>query len=448
MEKNLVEVALPLPVRATFTYSVPNQPPSPGTRVLVPFRREERIGWVLGPGAPVPGTKIRSVLDVLDSEPSVPEELLGLARWMAGYYVAPVGQVLKTILPSVLTDVSRDYLALKGDPGSGRTERERRLLAALTDGSGVRTVKALRKALGMGSVWPEIRQLVAAGTLSHQIVPPRDPAVQTRKVAVLRRWLSDLSLREEVFGRAGRQREAYEVIESSGGSMDLGHLLGDHGFSRSVIRGLEEKDIVVMEDRERNLDPFRDLPREAPPRFRPTADQSKAIQALLGQAKSPEPTPVLLHGVTGSGKTLVYIELLKEVVLEQGKGAIVLVPEISLTPQTVSRFRSYFGDEVAVLHSGLSDGERYDAWRQLRNGRKRIAVGARSAVFAPVKPLGAIVVDEEHDGSYKQSEGPRYQGRDVAIVRASKEGALCVLGSATPSLESWDNGKTGKSHTC
>jgi primosomal protein N' (replication factor Y) len=234
------------------------------------------------------------------------------------------------------------------------------------------------------------------------------------------------------------------VIEGSGGNVDLGSLVGDHGFSRSVIRGLEEKGIAVIEDRERNRDPFRDLPREDPPRLRPTADQVAAIQALIRQTKAPEPTSVLLHGVTGSGKTLVYIELLKEVVLKQGKGAIVLVPEISLTPQTVARFRSHFGDEVAVLHSGLSDGERYDAWRQLRNGQKRIAVGARSAVFAPVRPLGAVVVDEEHDGSYKQSEGPRYQGRDVAIVRASREMALCVLGSATPSLESWDNGRTGK----
>jgi primosomal protein N' (replication factor Y) len=140
----------------------------------------------------------------------------------------------------------------------------------------------------------------------------------------------------------------------------------------------------------------------------------------------------------------VYIELLKEVVLRRGMGAIVLVPEIALTPQTVSRFRAHFGDQVAVLHSGLSQGERFDAWRQLRRGERRIAVGARSAIFAPVHPLGAVVVDEEHDGSYKQSEGPRYHARDVAVVRAARAGAVCVLGSATPSLESWANAKKGK----
>ncbi|HEX9105854.1 MAG TPA: primosomal protein N', partial [Longimicrobiales bacterium] len=154
--------------------------------------------------------------------------------------------------------------------------------------------------------------------------------------------------------------------------------------------------------------------------------------------------PFLLRGVTGSGKTLVYIELLKEVVQRQGRGAIVLVPEIALTPQTVARFRSHFGDAVAVLHSALSDGERYDAWRALRRGDKRIAVGARSAVFAPIPDLGAIVLDEEHEGSYKQSEAPRYHAREVAIVRASKTGAICLLGSATPSLESWHNARRGK----
>jgi primosomal protein N' (replication factor Y) len=156
-----------------------------------------------------------------------------------------------------------------------------------------------------------------------------------------------------------------------------------------------------------------------------------------------DPAPFLLQGITGSGKTLVYIELLREV-LARGRNAIVLVPEISLTPQTVSRFRAHFGDEVAVLHSGLSAGERYDAWRSLRRGERRVAVGARSALFAPLGKVGAIVVDEEHDGSYKQSDAPRYHARDLAVVRARAHGAVCVLGSATPSLESWHNSRKGK----
>src|SRR5438045_8007683 len=152
----------------------------------------------------------------------------------------------------------------------------------------------------------------------------------------------------------------------------------------------------------------------------------------------------LLHGITGSGKTLVYIELLRRIVDERGQTAIVLVPEIALTPQTVDRFRAAFGDRVAVLHSARSDGERYDAWLALRRGEKRIAVGARSAIFAPLTNLGAIVVDEEHESSYKQGEAPRYHAREVAIVRARTEGAVVVLGSATPSLESWTNAQSGK----
>ena len=170
------------------------------------------------------------------------------------------------------------------------------------------------------------------------------------------------------------------------------------------------------------------------------------LSPSAGSAQAPlEPIPpFLLRGVTGSGKTLVYIELLKEVVERQGRGAIVLVPEIALTPQTVSRFRAHFGDAVAVLHSALSDGERYDAWRALWRGDKRIAVGARSAVFAPLADVGAIVIDEEHEGSYKQSEAPRYHAREVAIMRARLTGAVCLLGSATPSLESWQNAARGK----
>src|SRR5438034_2554539 len=152
----------------------------------------------------------------------------------------------------------------------------------------------------------------------------------------------------------------------------------------------------------------------------------------------------LLHGITGSGKTLVYTELLRRIVDERGQTAIVLVPEIALTPQTVDRFRAAFGDRIAVLHSALSEGERYDAWLALKRGDKRIAVGARSAVFAPIENLGAIVVDEEHETSYKQGEAPRYHARDVAIVRARQQNAVVVLGSATPALETWANAKSGK----
>ncbi len=438
-----VEVALPLPIHRTFTYRVQGPSPVPGTRVLVPFRREERIGWVVGPGSTDPIKGLRSVLDVLDSSPTVPADVLDLCRWMARYYLAPLGIALRAALPAVLSDVSRDYVALVGQTAASLRPREGRLVEALRERGGPQAVRSLTRSLGMGSLWPEIRSLKVRGMLAHETVPPAAPPVKTRRVVRLSRYLESLGERDEAFGRAARQREAYELIEASGGAVELGTLIGEAGFSRSVIGGLADKGLVALSDDEVVRDPFAGMGTEAPPDLTPTPDQRAALDSLVGGLDEEEPAPFVLQGITGSGKTLVYVELLREA-LARGRSAVVLVPEISLTPQTVSRFRAHFGDQVAVLHSGLSDGERYDAWRQLRDGRRRIAVGARSALFAPLRDLGVVVVDEEHDGSYKQSEAPRYHARDLAVVRARAHGAVCVLGSATPSLESWHNARTGK----
>lgn len=381
---------------------------------------------------------MRSVLAVLEEEPSAAPEILSLCRWMADYYVAPLGVVLASALPSVLVDVSRDVVTLTGPVPEGVPPRASRLARALEEARGSARVSTLRKVLGMGSIWPEIRLLEAAGVLKHEARSPKPPAVRTRRVVEVLRELPNLEQRQEIFRRTRRQREAYEYLEAAGGSMELAGVTGRGGFSRSVVTGLEKKGLVQVVDREEMRDPFAEQPAErgeVPPLV---PAQEEAVRALHRAAAQGDSTPFLLHGITGSGKTRVYIELLRKV-RASGRGAIVLVPEISLTPQTVKRFRAWFGDEVAVLHSGLSDGERYDAWRQLRSGEKRIAVGARSALFAPVRDLGAIVVDEEHDGSYKQSEAPRYHARDLAVVRAREADAVCVLGSATPSLESWSN---------
>ena len=365
---SLVEVALPLPLRRLFTYRVAGPAPAVGTRVRVPFRNRTLTGWVLGPGSEVRG--VRDVLDVLDARPSVGAELLDLARWMAEYYVAPVGVVLRAMLPAPATAAPR-----------------RRLVA--------RVVRPI-------------------GTLAEL---------------------------EGVFGRAKRQREAFERLLEAGGRQAVA-ALAEQGFSRSVVRGLEAKGLVRVTDDVVVRDPFREEPVGDGDALTPTAGQRRVLRRMVGTLGRGGGT-FLLHGVTSSGKTLVYIELIRRVLM-RGEGALMLVPEIALTPQTVSRFRGAFGDLVAVLHSGLSDGERFDAWTQLRSGEKRIAIGARSAVFAPVASLGAVVVDEEHDGSYKQSESPRYSARDVSVVRARRVGAVCVLGSATPALESWANAHSGK----
>ncbi len=444
----LVEVALPLPIFSSFTYRVDGPPPPVGSRVLVSFRRDERIGWVVGPGRDPTIKGIKGVLAVLDTEPTVPTDLLELARWIASYYVTPLGIALRAALPSVLTDVSRDYVALVAEgsvapiPEELRP-RERRVVDWLREKGGAQRVKSLRKGLGGGSVWPEVRSLVERGVLSHETIPPSGPSVRTRRVVRIVRPLETLAEREVVFGRAGRQREAYAFLEAAGGFAELRRLTETERFSRGVVAGLEQKGVVELVDEEVLRDPFAGTPTAPAPNLTLTDHQERALAALTGALDESDPAPFLLQGITGSGKTLVYIELLREV-LRRGRTAVVLVPEISLTPQTVSRFRAHFGDDVAVLHSGLSAGERYDAWRSLRRGDRRIAVGARSALFAPLRRLGAIVVDEEHDGSYKQSEAPRYHARDLAVVRAKAHGAVCVLGSATPSLESWHNARRGK----
>ncbi len=444
-EGTYVEVALPLPIHRTFTYRVRGPAPPLGVRVLVPFRREERIGWVVDRARQTDVERVKPVLAVLDDEPTVSTELLELSRWVASYYAAPLGIALRAALPAVLSDVSRDYVAPRPEAPrpSDLRDRERRVLDWLGEREGPQRVRTLRRALDMGSVWPEVRSLVERGVLSHETVSPPAPPIRTVRMVRLTRPLESLAERDEVFGRAARQKEAYAYLEAAGGVVELRRLTDTEGFSRSVVSGLEHKGLIDVFDEEEVRDPFLARAPAPPSDLVPTPEQRRALDALVEALEEPTPAPFLLQGITGSGKTLVYIELLREV-LARGGTAIVLVPEISLTPQTVSRFRSHFGDEVAVLHSRLSSGERYDQWRALARGERRIAVGARSALFAPLDRIRAIVVDEEHDGSYKQSDAPRYHARDLAVVRASAVGAVCVLGSATPSLETWHNARKGK----
>ena len=265
------------------------------------------------------------------------------------------------------------------------------------------------------------------------------PTVKTRRVLVLTRALESLLERDKEFARAKQQRAVYEYVEGLGGRAAVNSVSEHLHVSDSVIAGLVKRGFASIENETVERDPFAGRKASAA-RHTPSPAQQQAIDRLISM-KAGE--VALIHGITGSGKTLVYLETLKKIINE-GKTAIVLVPEIALTPQTVDRFRSVFGDQVAVLHSALSDGERYDAWLALKRGDRRIAVGARSAIFAPLERLGAIVIDEEHETTFKQGEAPRYHARDVATIRAKEEGAIVILGSATPSLESWNNAADGK----
>ena len=375
-----VEVALPLPLFQTFTYAVEEglaNPVAVGSRVVVPLRSGKEIGIVVGVSDASPlKRKPKAVLESPDAEPAISPELLDLCKWMADYYIVPLGVTLRAVLPAALTGAK----------------------------------------------------------------DPR-PTRKTQRVVRLGVDIPSLLQRDKVFARARQQRTVFELIESLGGKTTVEQLSSQVEFSPSVLKSLEKRGYIIIEDEVVERDPFSERGGISLTRLKPTAAQQHAIDTMASAEKG---EVFLLHGITGSGKTLVYIELLRHVVDERGQTAIVLVPEIALTPQTVDRFRAAFGDRIAVLHSALSEGERYDAWLALKRGDKRIVVGARSAVFAPLANLGAIIVDEEHESSYKQGETPRYHAREVAIVRARTQGAVTVLGSATPSLESWANAAGGK----
>ena len=375
-----VEVALPLPLFQTFTYAVEEglaNPVAIGSRVVVPLRNGREIGVVVGiPEVSPLKRKPKAVIESPDAEPAVGASLLELCKWMADYYIVPLGVTLRTALPAALTGAE--------DP---------------------------------------------------------HPIRKTQRVVRLGVDIPSLLQRDKVFARARQQRTVFELIESLGGKTTVEQLNSQLEFSPSVLKSLEKRGYIIIETEEVERDPFSTRGGISATRLQPTPAQQHAIDAMASAEKG---EVFLLHGITGSGKTLVYIELLRRIVDERGQTAIVLVPEIALTPQTVDRFRAAFGDRIAVLHSALSEGERYDAWLALKRGEKRIVVGARSAVFAPLENLGAIIVDEEHESSYKQGETPRYHAREVAIVRARNEGAVTVLGSATPSLESWANAAVGK----
>lgn len=434
MNEGYALVALPLPVNTGYTYRVPaslEAAVTPGARVVVPLRSREMIGIVIEGDVPAPGPKVRprEILAAPDDTPALSPALLALARWISGYYAAPLGLTLRALLPAGLWGESEVAAALIGS-GEGHTGVAREVVAFLGERGGKATVRACARALKR-NVWDVVRRLATDGTLSLTIVPPdtRGAREMVREL-VLTEHVPNLLEREELFRRSAKQRALLEQLEAMGGVAAIASLRDQHGFSDAVIKGLTQRGLALVREAESVRDPFAGEAGEPPPTTL-TPAQGEALEVIAGLAPG---EAALLHGVTGSGKTLVYLEAVRRT-LAEGRGALVLVPEIALTPQTVRRFRGAFGSEIAVLHSALSDGERADAWRLLRSGERRVAVGARSALFAPVQNLGLIVVDEEHEASYKNGETPRYHTRDTALVRARLEGAGVVFGTATPSLE-------------
>ena len=443
----LVSVAVPVPAVDTLTYGVPEGLPAPvrGARVLVPLGTRILTGVALGaPPAPSEGAApspaaqtVKPLLDILDEEAFLPEPVLTLVEWVAEYYACGTGEALAAAMPPRAWIESERHARITPAGREARArEKGRRgeILAKLDDEKPLRV-----DALDAGSgVYSALAALERDGLveISH---PLKGNAAAFRTVRVAAITLSEA-------GPAGaKQAAALEMLRNAPDGIETS-VLATHGISAATVKRLVERGLVAIHRRRIDRDPFEQgtAARAATrPAVTLTPGQESAFGVLRGLAEARAFECALLHGVTGSGKTELYLRL-ADVVRAGGRGVLLLVPEIALTPAVAALFRAAFGERVAIQHSGLSDGERHDQWHRIRRGDVDVVVGTRSAIFAPVANLGLVIVDEEHDGSYKQEETPRYHGRDVAVVRGRQAGALVVLGSATPSMESFHNAQTGR----
>ena len=425
-----VSVAIPLPFQAPFTYRMPEGMaiPEPGVRVLVPFGARRVIGVVTGPAEETgnPGKILKDVQEVLDEAPLVLPPLLALAAWVAEHYLAPPGECYRLAMPPAGIRASKATVRLLRTDVAGSDP----LVEALR--AGPLRLSALARRLGKD---PEGRlaRLRKEGVVAVE-QDLRAPGFRDVQVAAL--------VESGPAARGAAQKDVLARLRAAGGRARVADLVRDRPTLRGAVDRLARLGALLIEQ-ERDVRHPEGLPHEAADRPLPSPDQERALEPLLAAVTAGGFTPFLLHGITGSGKTEVYFRA-AEAALERGKGSLILVPEISLTPMLVRAATARFGRIVSVLHSELSVGERHDQWWRIREGEAPVVVGARSAVFAPLPEVGLVVVDEEHDGAYKQDESPRYNARDVAVMRGRLEGAPVVLGSATPSVESHTNALKGK----
>lgn len=480
----VIAVAIPVPGLGPLTYSLPDGLPDPpvGARVLVPLGKRTLTGVRLGsdrgqsgvrpgsdpsqvidnrkgplavsakqsisldfPKGSDPGlTLLKPILAVLDEGAFLPADVVELAGWVADYYACGLGEAIATAMPPRAWIESERHAAIT-DAGEARllTERgtRRDVLEQLTGGRVVSVATLTRKSKGA----PGVLTTLEADGLITLTTPLKGSADASRTVRVARLTAQGHEDPGAEAARLGpRQLQALDLLRAAPDGVSLSDL-ADEDISGESIARLAQLGLVRIERRRIERDPFETAATKITraPVVELTEEQRAAVDALKTRADAGTYHVALLHGVTGSGKTEIYLRLARAV-RESGKGVLLMVPEIALTPQAAAIFRAAFGDRVAIQHSGLSDGERYDQWQRIRRGDVDVVVGTRSAIFTPLANVGLIVVDEEHDGSYKQEESPRYHGRDVAVVRGRAANALVVLGSATPSLESYHNAQSGR----
>jgi primosomal protein N' (replication factor Y) (superfamily II helicase) len=440
-----VDVVFPSAVEGPLTYRVPpawRGAAVPGTRVLVPLGPRAVTGYVVGLRDQAPVAAVKELAEVLDPEPLLDRHLLALTRWAAEYYLCPWGEVIRTALPPGIDALTRRLVSLTaagraalGGPAPLRPI-ERDLLLSLADRESM-SLPVLRRRHPDGARL--LPHLLRRGLIAVRAEAGR-ARVRPRLCEVCQLAPGIGPDAADLPARANKQRAILQALAAAPDGLPRAEAAQGNP---AALAALLRRGLVTVRSVEVSRDPFRFAlePADAARTLAPA--QAEALAAIEDALAARAFQPLLLHGVTGSGKTEVYLQAIAGA-LAQGRQALVLVPEIALTPLAVQRFLARFGGKVAVLHSGLQPGERFDAWRRIRQGGADIVVGARSAVFAPLPRLGILVVDEEHDPSYKQEESPRYHGRDVAVMRAKLLDAPVVLGSATPSFESYERAQAGR----
>lgn len=425
-----------------------------GVRVIVPFGpgNQRTEGFVLSIFSGEPSErKLKTIIAQLDEEPVLTEEDIGLALWIRERWFCTVYEALRTMLPAGLYYALRDCYQLaegvsqeEAMAAAGRAKNEQRLVTMLGEYPRGLELARIREAFGTRNPGPALKSLLEKGIISLETSVSRGIGDKKEKLISL-----DV-LPEEALDQVRPKRKSaplrYAVVEllATAGEVSVKEACYFTGASQSTIRSLEKSGLIHIREQE--------VFRRVLPQSMASAgtivlneEQQCAFEGLDALAKQEKYEVALLYGVTGSGKTQVYLRLIQET-LKRGKTALTLVPEISLTPQLLSLYSAYFGDEVAVLHSSLRMGERYDEWKRVRSGQARVVIGTRSAIFAPLDQLGIIIMDEEQEGSYKSDQVPRYHTRDVAKYRMNKNKGLLVLGSATPSVESMYQAREGRYH--
>ncbi|MBV8864359.1 MAG: primosomal protein N', partial [Acidobacteriaceae bacterium] len=436
------DLALPVPLDRVFTYELPltlRHRAQAGCRVIAPLGPRKLTGVVLRLHDEKPAHETREVLSLRDAEPVLDRDLLDLGHWIATYYCAPLGEVLKGMLPLSgesrrsmqysLTDIGRDIA--RQLTVNRQADAALQVLALLETHSR----SAIYLASKIENAKPALRRLIKRGwVVADEREEGRDPLrarAERLEATFLARPLPAIKLKKS-------ERELLAFLELHPGMHNLGQLGDKINQASEAARSLARRGLITLSTEDMQPPSGFERPR---PQLNP--HQQSAFEAIDHALAQGEFKTFLLEGVTGSGKTEVYLRSI-ESALARGKNALLLVPEIALTPAVAGQFFHRFGNQVAILHSAFGDAERADQWRRIRNGQARVVVGTRSGVFAPVQNLGLLVVDEEHDGSYKQGETPRYHGRDVALVRAKHAGAVAILGSATPSIETRYNAQQNK----